>query len=165
MWVEQLFKSLMADRYYKLMLDTACVHFPSIPRHLVTLQTNELDVCEGHFVDITAEIWDDVIALLNVLQVARRTEMTSPVPLPLDARAPSLPASGGGQRPPAKHDTYISYPTLFPTPSLPASGGGQRPPAKHDTYISYPTLFPTPKGRRVLSTANGQAPAKTDVSV
>ncbi|KAG2140417.1 hypothetical protein BD769DRAFT_1430011 [Suillus cothurnatus] len=58
---------------YNLMLDTACVHFPSIPRHVVTLQTNELDVCEGHFVDITAEIWDDVIALLNVLQVAGST--------------------------------------------------------------------------------------------
>jgi len=99
MWVEQLFKSLMAHRYYKLMLDTACMYFPSIPRHVVTLQTNELDVCEGHFVDITAEIWDDVIALLNVLQVARRTEATSPVPLPLDARAPSLPASDNQSAP------------------------------------------------------------------
>jgi hypothetical protein len=81
------------------MLDTACMYFPSIPRHVVTLQTNELDVCEGHFVDITAEIWDDVIALLNVLQVARRTEITSPIPLPLDAGVPSLPASDNQSAP------------------------------------------------------------------
>ncbi|KAG2036991.1 hypothetical protein BDR03DRAFT_958227, partial [Suillus americanus] len=52
---------------YNLMLDTACQHFPSIPRYMVKLQTNRLDVCEGQYVDITADIWDDVIDLLNVV--------------------------------------------------------------------------------------------------
>jgi hypothetical protein len=55
------------------------------------LQTNQLDVCHGHYVDITAEIWVDVIDLLDVIEVTRREEMTSPVPLPLDARAISPP--------------------------------------------------------------------------
>ncbi|KAG2036994.1 hypothetical protein BDR03DRAFT_897531 [Suillus americanus] len=68
---------------YDLMLDTACKHFPSIPRYMVKLQTNQLDVCDGYFVDITADIWDDVIDLLNVVEVTRRAEMTLPIPLPL----------------------------------------------------------------------------------
>ncbi|KAG1851696.1 hypothetical protein F4604DRAFT_1686834 [Suillus subluteus] len=73
-------------RYYKLMLESACKCFPGILRDVVTLQTNELDVCEGHYVNITAEIWDDVIDLLNVIEVTRCEEMTSPVPLPLGVR-------------------------------------------------------------------------------
>ncbi|KAG2037001.1 hypothetical protein BDR03DRAFT_399966 [Suillus americanus] len=64
---------------YNFMLNTASKHFPSIPRHVVTLQTNELDVCEGHYVDITAEIWTDVIDLLDVVEVTERvvTEQNS----------------------------------------------------------------------------------------
>jgi hypothetical protein len=73
------------------MLDSARKYFPNISRDAITLQTNQLDVCNGHYVDITAEMWDDVIDLLDVIEVTRREEMTSPVPLPLDARATSLP--------------------------------------------------------------------------
>ncbi|KAG1844211.1 hypothetical protein DFJ58DRAFT_31306 [Suillus subalutaceus] len=77
------------QRSYNRMLDTACKCFRSIPRNVVTLQTNELDICDGHYVDITAEIWVDVIDLLNVVEVTRRvdSEMTSPVLLPLDVCA------------------------------------------------------------------------------
>lgn len=74
------------------MLDTVCKHFPSIPRDVITLQTNQLDICDGHLVDITAEIWDDVVDLLNVVEVTR-TETTLPIPLPLDAWAISFPGS------------------------------------------------------------------------
>jgi hypothetical protein len=73
------------------MLDSARKYFPNISRDAITLQTNQLDVCDGHYVDITAEMWDDVIDLLDVIEVTRREEMTSPVPLPLDARATSSP--------------------------------------------------------------------------
>ncbi|KAG1838522.1 hypothetical protein DFJ58DRAFT_749242 [Suillus subalutaceus] len=59
------------------MFGSACKHFRSIPKDVVTLQTNQLDACNGHYVDITAEIWDDVIDLLNVIEVTRRAEMTS----------------------------------------------------------------------------------------
>jgi hypothetical protein len=86
MWVQQLFKSLMAHKWYKLMLDSACNHFPTIPRDMVTLQTNQLDVCNGHYVDITAEIWDEIIDSLTFIEVTR----VSPVSLPLDAWAISL---------------------------------------------------------------------------
>lgn len=68
------------------MLDSACNHFPSIPRDMVTLQTNQLDVCNGHYVDITAEIWDEIIDSLTFIEVTR----VSPVSLPLDAWAISL---------------------------------------------------------------------------
>ncbi|KAG2153927.1 hypothetical protein DEU56DRAFT_897960 [Suillus clintonianus] len=69
------------QRSYNLMLDSACKHFPSIPRHAVSLQTNQLDICDGHYVDITAEIWDNVIDLLNCIEVTH-AEMTLPVPPP-----------------------------------------------------------------------------------
>ncbi|KAG1838518.1 hypothetical protein DFJ58DRAFT_124665 [Suillus subalutaceus] len=59
------------------MIDSARKHFPSIPKDVVALQTNQLDACNGHYVDITAEIWDDGIDLLNVVEVTRRAEMTS----------------------------------------------------------------------------------------
>ncbi|KAG2038512.1 hypothetical protein BDR03DRAFT_954278 [Suillus americanus] len=71
-------KRVMVKRQgsYNLMLDSAYRHFPSIPKDVVKLQTNQLDACNGHYVDITAEIWDDVIDLLNVIEVTRPTEMT-----------------------------------------------------------------------------------------
>jgi hypothetical protein len=53
---------------------------------MVTLQTNQLDVCNGHYVDITAEIWDEIIDSLTFIEVTR----VSPVSLPLDAWAISL---------------------------------------------------------------------------
>ncbi|KAG1875368.1 hypothetical protein DFJ58DRAFT_909910 [Suillus subalutaceus] len=77
--------------YHKLMLDSVCKHFPSIPRDVVMLQTNQVDACDGHYVDITAETWNDVVDFLNVVEVTRRAEMPLPVPLPLDAGAISLP--------------------------------------------------------------------------
>ncbi|KAG1851691.1 hypothetical protein F4604DRAFT_1306031 [Suillus subluteus] len=59
------------QRSYNLMLDSACEHFPSIPRNVVTLQTNQLDVCDGHFVDITAETWGEIIDLVTFVEVTR----------------------------------------------------------------------------------------------
>ncbi|KAG2066539.1 hypothetical protein BDR04DRAFT_1129959 [Suillus decipiens] len=50
------------------MLDSAYCHFPSIPRDVITLQTNQLDVCDGYYVDITAETWGDVMDLFNVVE-------------------------------------------------------------------------------------------------
>ncbi|KIK35889.1 hypothetical protein CY34DRAFT_811814 [Suillus luteus UH-Slu-Lm8-n1] len=79
------------QRSYDLMLDSAFKHFPSIPRDVITLQSDKLDDCDGRYVDITAETWDDVIDLLTVAQVTRRAEMSSPAPLPLNTQAISLP--------------------------------------------------------------------------
>ncbi|KAG1852767.1 hypothetical protein DFJ58DRAFT_703778 [Suillus subalutaceus] len=75
------------------MLDNACKHFPTIPRDAVTFQTNQLDICEGHYVDITAETWDKVIDLLTSVEVTR-AEIPLPVPLlPSNAGAISLPGN------------------------------------------------------------------------
>lgn len=73
------------------MLDAVCKHFPGIPRDLITLQTNQLDVCEGHYVDIMPEIWADVVDFLNIVEVTR-AETTLPVP-PLDTWAISFPGN------------------------------------------------------------------------
>ncbi|KAG1792848.1 hypothetical protein EV424DRAFT_1560628, partial [Suillus variegatus] len=54
------------------------------------LQTNQLAVCDGHYAEITAEVWDDILHLPHPVEVTRRVEMTLPVPLPLDNQlAPS----------------------------------------------------------------------------
>ncbi|KAG1736338.1 hypothetical protein EDB19DRAFT_1721722 [Suillus lakei] len=68
------------DKSYKLMLDSAREHFPGIPRNAVTLQTNQLDICEHYYVDITAETWDKVIDLVTSVEV---TAAETPLPIPL----------------------------------------------------------------------------------
>ncbi|KAG2116999.1 uncharacterized protein F5147DRAFT_811009 [Suillus discolor] len=79
------------QKLYNHMFNSACRNFPSISRDILTFQTNRLDVCDGHYVEITAEVWDDIVDLLHVVEVTRRVEMTLPVPLPLDDLAISLP--------------------------------------------------------------------------
>ncbi|KAG0706640.1 hypothetical protein DFH29DRAFT_900603 [Suillus ampliporus] len=79
---------------YKVMLDAAHKYFPSIPRDAVTLQTNQLDICDGHSVDITSETWDDVIDSITFVEVIR-AEIPLPIPQPLNARAISLPGASG----------------------------------------------------------------------
>jgi hypothetical protein len=109
--VEQLlsFNSLIAHGFYKLMLDSACKHFPSIPRDVVTLQSNKLDDCDGRYVDITADVWDDVVDLLTIVRVTRRVEMTSPVTLPFDALAISSPDDQSGpSQVERRHNSYAS---------------------------------------------------------
>ncbi|KAG2045303.1 hypothetical protein BDR03DRAFT_32712 [Suillus americanus] len=99
-----------------LMLDSACQHFPSIPRDVdvVTLQTNQLDVSGGYYADITAEIWDTVIHLLNVVEVTQREEMTFPVPLPFGACAISLPDNQSA-RDSSRDDDIVTISVVFPS--------------------------------------------------
>ncbi|KAG2046713.1 hypothetical protein BDR06DRAFT_167696 [Suillus hirtellus] len=79
------------QKSYNLMFNSACKTFPSISRDILTFQTNQLDVCDGHYVEITAEVWSDIVDLLHVVEVTQRVKMSLPVPLPLDNRAISLP--------------------------------------------------------------------------
>ncbi|KAG1851699.1 hypothetical protein F4604DRAFT_1959195 [Suillus subluteus] len=90
------------QRSYDRMLDSASKYFPGIPRDVVTLQTNEFDICDGHYVDITAEIWVDVIDWLSVIEVTRREEMTSPVSLPLRVDACHAISSPDNQSAPSR---------------------------------------------------------------
>ncbi|KAG2079205.1 hypothetical protein BDR04DRAFT_1086348 [Suillus decipiens] len=108
------------QRSYNHMLDSACKYFPSIPRNVVRLRTNQLDICDGFYADITAEIWDDVIDLLHVVEVTRGEEMTLPVPLPLDACAISSPDNQSASRRIHKHrssgnDDKVAIKVLFPS--------------------------------------------------
>jgi hypothetical protein len=104
----------MAQRYCKLMLDSACKHFPTIPRDAMTFQTNQLDICEGQYVDITAESWDKVVDLLTSVEVTR-TEIPLPVPrLPSNTGAITLPANQSTGLAPQpednKHDSLYAPP-------------------------------------------------------
>jgi hypothetical protein len=110
------------QRSYDLVLDSVCKHFPSIPRDMITLQTNQLDVCDGYYVDITAEIWNDIVDSLNVVEVTR-AETTLPVPLPvdkLDAWAVSFPAnqlapSQVNKLDSSKKDDKVTIKVVFPS--------------------------------------------------
>ncbi|KAG2746392.1 hypothetical protein P692DRAFT_201867792 [Suillus brevipes Sb2] len=107
------------QRSYNLVLDAVCKHFPGIPRDVITLQTNQLDVCDGHYVDITPEIWDDVVDFLNVVEVTR-AETTLPIPVPLDAWAISF---SGNQLAPSqvnrldssRNDDKLTIKVVFPS--------------------------------------------------
>lgn len=100
-------KSSTTHRYDKLMLDTACKYFPGIPRDLITLQTNQLDICGGYYVDITAEIWEDVVDLLNVVEVTR-AQITLPIPPPLYTQWP-VPSPDNQSAPNQVHRQNSSY--------------------------------------------------------
>ncbi|KAG1759221.1 hypothetical protein EDD22DRAFT_907209 [Suillus occidentalis] len=104
-------KRVMTNRHksYKTMLDSACRHFPTIPRDLMAFQTNQLDICEGHYVDITAETWDKVVDLLSSVEVTR-SELPLRNPLPPSPPRPCNAASGANSVP-------INYPSHFPKPS------------------------------------------------
>ncbi|KAG2113732.1 uncharacterized protein F5147DRAFT_650164 [Suillus discolor] len=98
--------------YDKLILDTTCKHFPGIPRDLIALQTNQLDVCGGYYVDITAEIWEDVVDLLNVVEVTR-AQITLPVPPPLYA-IPSPDNQPAPNQVHSSNDDKITIKVVFP---------------------------------------------------
>ncbi|KAG2104640.1 uncharacterized protein F5147DRAFT_638220 [Suillus discolor] len=84
-------KRVMVNRHksYNVMLDNACKHFPTIPRNAMTFQTNQLDICEGQLVDITAETWDNVIESLTSVEVTRAE-------LPLSIALPPSGSSNAG---------------------------------------------------------------------
>ncbi|KIK37902.1 hypothetical protein CY34DRAFT_809872 [Suillus luteus UH-Slu-Lm8-n1] len=104
-------KRVMTNRHksYETMLDNACKHFPTIPRDAMAFQTNKLDICEGHYVEITAETWDKVVDLLSSIEVTR-SELPLRNPFPPSPPRPSNAASGANSLP-------INYHPHFPKPS------------------------------------------------
>jgi hypothetical protein len=119
------------------MLDSAFKHFPSIPRDVITLQTN-LNVCIGRhdYVDITAETWDDVVHLVGVVQVARRAEMSSPIPLSLDAQAISLPDNQSAPSQVERQDSSYAPPICYKFFQL-------RPHGRTNDEISIKIIYPS----------------------
>ncbi|KAG2152605.1 uncharacterized protein EDB93DRAFT_254693 [Suillus bovinus] len=103
------------QRSYNLVLDSACKHFPSISRDEVTFQTNQLDVCDGHYVDITAEIWDDAVDLLNIVEVTRRAESISSVPLPNISLPNNQPGPSQFNEQYSSNDGNVTIKLVFPS--------------------------------------------------
>ncbi|KAG1749576.1 hypothetical protein EDD22DRAFT_958004 [Suillus occidentalis] len=141
------------QRSYDLMLDSACKHFPSIPRDVITLQSNKLDDCDGRYVDITADVWDDVVDLLTIVRVTRRVEMTSPVTLPFDALAISSPDDQSGpsqvERRHNSHNNKISIKLVSPSGDIKTTQVSRD--TRVDKFVAkaceisggYPSLMPT----------------------
>lgn len=49
-------------------------HFPSIPFDAVALQTDELEICQGERVYVTAEAWDEAIFHVSRFHVVSNAE-------------------------------------------------------------------------------------------
>jgi len=65
--------------HYQLAVDAACSTFPGVSRDAVTLNTSELDICQGHLVEITPASFDHIIDLLSLIEVI---EASPPFQLP-----------------------------------------------------------------------------------
>ncbi|KAK0470925.1 hypothetical protein IW261DRAFT_1425607 [Armillaria novae-zelandiae] len=46
--------------YYANLLAILHKHFPTVPTELMVIQTNELTICDGRFVDIPEDLWTEV---------------------------------------------------------------------------------------------------------
>ena len=64
----------------QLAVDTATRHFPHISKDSLKFQTNELEICDGEYVDISPETWGDVIDLIASISIpeAKAPELSVP---------------------------------------------------------------------------------------
>jgi hypothetical protein len=56
-------------RHHQLAIDAACKEFQALSKERVILQTNELDICAGQYVNVTDETWNEVVDSVNSLLV------------------------------------------------------------------------------------------------
>ncbi|KAG1803374.1 hypothetical protein EV424DRAFT_1544890 [Suillus variegatus] len=121
------------EKSYNLMFASACRVFPSISRDILTFQTNQLDVCDGHYVEITAEVWSDIVDLLHVVEVTQRVKMSLPVPLPLDDWAISLPDNQSASGQVDDQDSSLEH---YPNPVRAGAGSYWLPSILKHEYVA-----------------------------
>ncbi|KAK0470926.1 hypothetical protein IW261DRAFT_1425608 [Armillaria novae-zelandiae] len=61
-------------------------HFPSVPAESMIIQTNELPICDGRYVDIPEDLWPEVYPRVRNIKIISR-----PAHVPADKK-PELPA-------------------------------------------------------------------------
>jgi hypothetical protein len=78
----------------QLATDVACKYFRDLSRDLVFLQTKELEISGGYYVDITEESWADVIELISQVEVTEELPQTPMAPAKPSGRPFSSALSG-----------------------------------------------------------------------
>ncbi|KAK0438745.1 hypothetical protein EV421DRAFT_1906372 [Armillaria borealis] len=74
--------------YYANLLSVLHKHFPTVPTESMVIQTNELTICEGRYVDIPEELWTEVSPSIRNIKVISR-------PVHVSGKKPELPAYDG----------------------------------------------------------------------
>ncbi|KAH7904599.1 hypothetical protein BJ138DRAFT_1166267 [Hygrophoropsis aurantiaca] len=94
-------------------------HFRNIPEDSVALQIDQLDVCEGHAVDIEPELWPEISGLISSAFVKDTTcddvlNVPQPPPPPVAAPPASSPAVPPLRPPPAGRGRGVKRPHRKP---------------------------------------------------
>ncbi|KAF9458386.1 hypothetical protein BDZ94DRAFT_1313345 [Collybia nuda] len=58
--------------YYANLLSILHKNFPSLPTESVVVQTDELSICDGRYIDIPEELWTEVCPRLRNIRVISR---------------------------------------------------------------------------------------------
>ncbi|KAH7925419.1 hypothetical protein BV22DRAFT_432297 [Leucogyrophana mollusca] len=102
---------------YEAAVQAVCKHFPRVPKDSVVLQTDKLDVCEGHAVDIDPELWEEISELISSAIVKDTSSSAppqesapSPQPPPRPRVQPLAPPVGRVKRPHRKPVLYLHSP-------------------------------------------------------
>ncbi|SJL08948.1 uncharacterized protein ARMOST_12323 [Armillaria ostoyae] len=74
--------------YYANLLSILHKHFPTIPTESMVIQTNELTICDGRYVDVPEELWTEVCPRIRNIKVISR-------PAHAPGQKPELPAYDG----------------------------------------------------------------------
>ncbi|KAK0454194.1 uncharacterized protein EV420DRAFT_604824 [Desarmillaria tabescens] len=68
--------------YYDNLLSILHKRFPSIARESMIIQTNELDICAGRYIDIPDDLWLEISPrIYNIKVITRPTQTSTPAPL------------------------------------------------------------------------------------
>ncbi|KAF9458372.1 hypothetical protein BDZ94DRAFT_106351 [Collybia nuda] len=70
--------------HYANLLVILHKHFPTIPPELMVIQTKELTICDGRYVNIPEELWTEVCSRIQNINVVSR-------PVHVMRREPDLP--------------------------------------------------------------------------
>ncbi|PBK61381.1 hypothetical protein ARMSODRAFT_1025699 [Armillaria solidipes] len=66
--------------YYDNLRTVLRRHFPSISKDDMIIQTKDLDICKGEFVDIPDELWVGIGPRLRSIKIVTRLSVTRPPP-------------------------------------------------------------------------------------
>ncbi|KAK0493521.1 hypothetical protein EDD18DRAFT_1356442 [Armillaria luteobubalina] len=58
--------------YYTNLLSILHKHFPTIPTESMIIQTNELPICDGQYVDVPEDLWAEVCPHVRNIKVTSR---------------------------------------------------------------------------------------------
>ena len=65
----------------QLAVDFARRHFPQVAKDRILFKTNELDICDGHYVVISPESWDIVADSIVLIEVSEDAHSVKILPI------------------------------------------------------------------------------------